>query len=142
MKILISGSGGGLRTLVVFYLLLVPAYLLPFAVWHCITTNHVFSVTRIDDVRLEMRLDALVYWWILSTNAFAAVLTLGMAIPWAQVRMARYKLSCLVVTGDLDHFEGDVREDPAATGEFGQAVHGIAAQICGAVDQPLVLDDL
>ncbi len=41
------------------------------------------------------------------TNTLAIVFTLGLALPWAQVRLARYKLSCLtfVPAGPLDDIE-------------------------------------
>ncbi|MEM1412369.1 MAG: YjgN family protein [Pseudomonadota bacterium] len=115
------GSGTGMTGVVIatvaIYALLIPAYLVPFAAWHCITTNHVLSMTRIEGLRVHMALDPWVYWWILFSNAVIAVVTLGLAIPWAKVRMVRYKLSCLQVSGSVEDFEAGARSDPSALGD-------------------------
>lgn len=117
-----SGAPNVLLFMGLTYAVLIPVYLVPFAAWHCITTNHVLSQTRLEDLAFQMRLDPWIYWWLLVSNAFAALLTLGMAIPWAKVRMARYKLSCLTVRGALDRFKAGPRDDPSALGdELGEA---------------------
>ena len=108
--------------LVTLYSTAVFAYLAPFAAWYCMVNNHVFSNTRLEKLYFNMQLDGVLYWWIMVSNAFAAVLTLGMAIPWAKVRMFRYKLSCLTVSGSLDGFLAALEQDPGAFGdELGQA---------------------
>ncbi|MEE4173938.1 MAG: YjgN family protein [Xanthomonadales bacterium] len=101
----------------VTYGVLIPVYLLPWAIWHCITNNHVFNVSSLGTLRFDLRLDALVFWWIQLTNAVAAVLTLGLAIPWAKVRLLRYRLSRLSVRGDTDEFLAGARSDPGAAGD-------------------------
>lgn len=123
---LAMGKGAESYQFIIFmavtYALLIVAYLAPFAAWYCIINNHVANNTRLDELALELRLEGILYWWILASNAFAAILTLGMAIPWAKVRMTRYKLSCLSLRGDLDGFMGDTEQDPGALGdELGQA---------------------
>ncbi len=48
------------------------------------------------------------------------VLTLGLYTPWAQIRLARYRLQGLELEahGSLDHFVADAAAPiPAATGE-------------------------
>lgn len=117
-----EGAPSFIITMVVIYGLAVPVYMVPFAAWHCITTNHVISETRLEELGFRMRLDAWMYWWLLVSNAAAALVTLGMAIPWAKVRMVRYKLSCLELTGDPRVFEAGERDDPSALGdELGEA---------------------
>ena len=97
-------------------------YLLPFAVWKVLTSNHVISVSCVRRVRFSMEMKAGAYWWLLVSNAMGAVLTVGLAIPWAIVRMIRYKLSCLTLEGDLSGFTGSQRPDQSATGdEIGDA---------------------
>ncbi len=106
-----------LITIGLAYLLFIPAYLLPFSVWHCMTTNHVISVTRLENLGFRLRLGMMKYWWIMVSNAAVAVISLGMAIPWAKVRMERYRISCLEVTGDPNVFLAGTRRDPTATAE-------------------------
>lgn len=56
---------------------------------------------------------------IYATNLVAIVFTLGLAIPWAQIRTARYRLehTSLVVSGDLDSIAAGDRVGVSATGE-------------------------
>lgn len=106
----------------IMYLLLVPAYVLPFAIWHTRVNNHVVSRTRVGQLSLRLELKAVAYWWILLSNGVVAVLTLGLAIPWAKVRMLRYRLSRTGLSGPLDDFAAADRNDPSALGdELGSA---------------------
>jgi uncharacterized membrane protein YjgN (DUF898 family) len=47
------------------------------------------------------------------------MLTFGLATPWAQIRMARYRSSKLEFIGDVDfdQFVGDKKVEIKATGE-------------------------
>ncbi|NND45674.1 MAG: DUF898 domain-containing protein, partial [Xanthomonadales bacterium] len=75
---------------VVIYGLAVPLYLLPFAAWHVLTTNHVISSAQIENLRFNMAMQVFGYWSVLVSNAIVAVLSLGLAIPWTKVRMLKY----------------------------------------------------
>jgi uncharacterized membrane protein YjgN (DUF898 family) len=57
--------------------------------------------------------------WIYLSNMFALIITLGLATPWAQIRLARYHMEHLAVTGeaDLDKFVGEKKEATRALGE-------------------------
>jgi uncharacterized membrane protein YjgN (DUF898 family) len=57
--------------------------------------------------------------WIYASNLIAIMLSVGMAIPWAATRTARYRAECLALEceGGLDAFVGEVARDVAATGE-------------------------
>ncbi len=62
------------------------------------------------------------YWWIMTSNALVAVLSLGLAIPWTKIRMIRYKLSCLSARGELKVYRGTNVGRQSATGdEIGDA---------------------
>lgn len=112
--------GGG--ALVVVYAISIPIYLLPFALWHVKTTNHVFSSTRLEGTTFHMSMQVFRYWGILVSNAIVAVLSLGLAIPWAKVRMLRYRLGCLLIEGRLSGYAGVHAGSRTATGdEIGQA---------------------
>jgi uncharacterized membrane protein YjgN (DUF898 family) len=52
-------------------------------------------------------------------NTLLIVLTLGLFLPWAQVRLARYRLESLSleVHGGLDAFVADQQSQVAAAGE-------------------------
>ncbi len=81
--------------------------------------NLVWSSTGLGEHDLYSRMQISGYLKILLTNLLGIVFTLGLFIPFAQVRMARYKLSCmgLLAQGDLGAFvAGQVQAD-SATGE-------------------------
>jgi uncharacterized membrane protein YjgN (DUF898 family) len=64
---------------------------------------------------LEIRRLAVIY----ATNLLAIAFTLGLMIPWAAVRTARYRADCLALEGDesLDAFVGDMSRQVGAAGE-------------------------
>ena len=87
--------------------------------------NYAWSRTRIGDDRFELDLELKTLSAIYLTNVIAIALTLGLAIPWAKFRLARYKLSrlSLVAAGDLDRHVAEQRQQMAAFGEeLGQAL--------------------
>ena len=57
--------------------------------------------------------------WLYLSNIVVLVLTLGLATPWAQIRMARYRISHLALTGetDWDQFVGEKKDASRALGE-------------------------
>lgn len=57
--------------------------------------------------------------WIMLTNLIASVLSFGLLIPWASVRLARYRFDNLTLEtyGDLDHFLNAKCEPTSAIGE-------------------------
>lgn len=57
--------------------------------------------------------------WIMLSNLVASVLSFGLLVPWAAVRLARYRLNSLTLEtyGDLDHYLGAKVEETSAIGE-------------------------
>jgi len=57
--------------------------------------------------------------WLYLSNALIVIITLGLATPWAQIRMARYRAEHLALTGeaDWDKFVGEKKESSRAMGE-------------------------
>jgi len=57
--------------------------------------------------------------WIMFSNLVASVLSVGLLIPWASVRLARYRLDNLSLrsVGDLDHYRNGQLEKTSAAGE-------------------------
>ena len=83
-------------------------------------SNLVFNNTRLDGEvsftsTLKLRRLAVIYL----TNMFAILFSLGLAIPWAVVRMMRYRAECLTLESStsLDAFVGGVSAQVGATGE-------------------------
>lgn len=81
--------------------------------------NLVWNNTTLDNLTFKSTLRARDYLWIYVSNIIAIALTFGLATPWAQIRLARYRASKLQLVGDVDFdkFVGDKKEEVKATGE-------------------------
>jgi uncharacterized membrane protein YjgN (DUF898 family) len=82
-------------------------------------TNIVFNNVALDHVQFRSTLRTGWMFWIYLSNAIAIVLSVGMLIPWASVRMVRYRLdnTQLLATEDIDRFVAERQEQVTATGE-------------------------
>lgn len=99
-------------------------YLVAFAVVFAYTrsrvANVVFNYTRLAGrVRFTSKLRARRLARIYITNVIAIVASLGLLIPWAAIRTARYRAECLQLecSGGLEAFAADVASHVSATGE-------------------------
>jgi uncharacterized membrane protein YjgN (DUF898 family) len=82
--------------------------------------NLVFNETRLDGrVRFRSTLSARRLAVIYAGNAAAIVFSLGLSIPWAVIRTARYSAECLAIDceGGLEAFAADVATQVGAAGE-------------------------
>lgn len=81
-------------------------------------TNHIFNNLKLSFVRFKMDIR---FWKLLGihlSNIFLILLTLGVYLPWAKVRVVRYKLSCVIVyAADLEQFVASETEQTKALGE-------------------------
>ena len=81
--------------------------------------NLIWNNTTLDKLSFRSSLRARDFAWLYFTNIVAIMLTFGLATPWAQIRMARYRTSKLQIVGDVDfdQFVGDRKAEVKATGE-------------------------
>lgn len=103
-----------------FYLL----YFAAFVFLRAKLTNLMWNNTVLDEVRFESSLSPAWLGWIYLGNALAILASVGLLIPWAMVRTARYRAACLTVVADqpLDQFAANSRADETAVGaEIGDA---------------------
>ncbi len=65
--------------------------------------------------------------WLYYSNALGIILSFGLLIPWARIRMTNYRISCMSVMsdGDPDNFIADEQSHNDATGEELGEVFGI-----------------
>ena len=82
-------------------------------------SNLVWNNTTLDQLSFKSSLRARDFMWLYFTNMLAIMFTFGLATPWAQIRMARYRTSKLQIIGnvDFDQFVGDKKAEVKATGE-------------------------
>ncbi len=96
-------------------------------IYHAGVRNVVFNETVIDSRHLlSSTLSRRRYTWIAVTNFLATIFSLGLARPWAAVRMARYMAACTALhsTGSLDRYFGEVNAVGSATGSEFMDVEG------------------
>lgn len=81
--------------------------------------NLVWNHTTLDKLSFKSSLRARDFIWLYMTNIIAIMCTFGLATPWAQIRMAKYRASKLQIVGDVDfdQFVGDKKAEMKATGE-------------------------
>ena len=89
-------------------------------------SNVMWQHTRLDQHTFECTLRVRNVLWLYFSNGIAILCTLGLAIPWAQIRMARYRAGkfALLAGGELDNF----------VAEAGQAEGAAGAELLGALD--------
>jgi uncharacterized membrane protein YjgN (DUF898 family) len=88
-------------------------------VFHALITNLIWSSTRLGEHRIECRMPPLTLIWISASNFVLVVVTLGLFIPWAMVRLAKFQLESvtLLPAGDLQEFADAEPETIGAVGE-------------------------
>jgi len=82
--------------------------------------NLVYGNTTLEGgVSMRSTLRARTLAGVYFTNAFAIVFSVGLAIPWAAIRVARVRAAALeiVATQDLEHFVAGAAAPVGATGE-------------------------
>lgn len=104
-----------------FFAVMVPVYLAIFFVAIFLRvryTNLLWNSTRIDHHRFKSTLQLRHMVWLYVSNGVLMLVTLGLATPWAMVRLARYRAECfaLVTQGSLDDYVAASNTRPGATG--------------------------
>jgi len=82
------------------------------------TLNLIANSTTIGPVKLEGSLGARKLAWLYVSNVVAVLATIGLATPWATIRLARYRAECLAARTDapLDMLLAGTSPDATATG--------------------------
>lgn len=80
--------------------------------------NLFWKNTTLGPHRFESTLRARDMLWIYASNIVVIVCTLGLGVPWAMVRLARYRAEhfAMVAEGSLDGFVADASGSTSATG--------------------------
>ena len=92
------------------------------------TRNVAFNATLIDGRhRLVSNVGRRRYTWISVTNVLATFASLGLARPWAAIRMARYMAAttALSVSGPLDDFISAAQQEGGAVGSEYMDMEGL-----------------
>lgn len=130
----LGGDGDGLTPYLIVaavYFAFIPflaVYLVAGLLYRAGVRNVAFCETVIDGRHvLHSDLGRWRYVWISVSNVIATLFTLGLARPWAAIRMARYMAECtaLDTTGRLEDYVSGIRAEGAAVGSEFMDVEGI-----------------
>ena len=105
-----------------FFISAAVTYGTAFFVWSYVAarvTNLSYNSSKLGEHRFRSTVRARDLIAIYLTNAVAIVLSVGMLVPWAQVRLARYRAAHFVLCaqGDLAAFVAEASADRSAFGE-------------------------
>lgn len=81
--------------------------------------NLVWNNTKLDNHQFSCNLSALRLGWLYISNFMFIILTLGLFKPFADIRLARYRIEqmAMLPSGDLDHYLASEQQNVSATGE-------------------------
>jgi len=111
---------------------LILAILLGLSVYRVICRNLMLrSMTLLNVATFESKINPLRYVWIRFSNMIVAILTLGLMIPWANVRAHKYLSDCsgVNVTGDLDQFIDEATKNKSSLGEEFAELEGFEVNV-------------
>ena len=124
---MLSGDGTGFQGLVTGFaaaapaimLVLIASILVVSSLFGAYMQNLVWGNTQLGAHRFYSRVSARRLLWISVTNFLGIVLTFGLFMPFAAIRMTRFKLESmgLAVNGDLSGFIADQQQQATAAGE-------------------------
>ncbi|GGO77967.1 membrane protein [Marinobacterium nitratireducens] len=106
-------------------LLSVPFYYLAFVFVDTQMTNLTLNHASLDEHRFESRMETAAVCRLLITNTLGIMLSLGLLIPWAKIRMARYRAECtgVLFRGEPDRYIQTREAEQNAFGEeLGEAL--------------------
>lgn len=111
--------GAAILMPIVMTAMIAPVYFWIFAYFQTRRTNLVYNNIDVGGHKLRCKLRVRDMFLLYLTNTIAIVLSLGLLMPWARVRTARYRASRtqLQAHGDLGEFANSQRERQSAFGE-------------------------
>jgi len=94
-------------------------YIVLFAGFTAATSNLLYNSTSLEEHHFVARWNLFSYARLVVVNFLATLLTLGLFMPWAKVRLARYKAehTTVLVAGSLDKFVEDQRQQESSVAE-------------------------
>ncbi len=92
--------------------------IVPAAYWQVFVFNATFCYLQLgENVKFKAMLATKPFAWLLISNLLMVLFSLGLAYPWAAIRLAKYKLEAIRCQGGFDSFEGASTADRNALGE-------------------------
>lgn len=112
-------QAGSILFNLVFVLIFIP-YIVVYALYKAGVSNAVYNNSGLGPHRFGSQLSRRRLTWLYLTNVVAIIVSLGLLIPWATIRLLRYRLETFHIDaqGSLDDFAASqVPSRPGAAGE-------------------------
>lgn len=108
-----------MQWLILVGLCLLPILIALYGYLYTSLSNLVLNHIELGQCRFESRLETSKIIWLYLSNTLAIIFSVGLLIPWAKIRLAAYRFSCLSVLsdGNLDSFIAGTAEADSAFGE-------------------------
>lgn len=116
----IRHAGPSAVPMVVAFILAIYAWIFSvIPVFLTLTQNLIWNNTRLGPHRFQCHMKIGRMLFITMTNLVGVIITLGLFIPFAQVRMMKYRIESMSLypVGSLDDFIAETHADAGATGE-------------------------
>lgn len=109
------------NTIIIFAVMMLLLLLLNFlakGVFDALMANYVWSKTTLNKTTFECKWNIKTLAWIYLSNFLVIVLSFGLLIPWAKIRLMRYKIENFsIITSEIDDFIATQKKDRESLGE-------------------------
>lgn len=116
-------------TMTVGYIFLLVMFALGGVIYMTLLRNHVYGHTTLGPKEHGFRSTVSVstFLWLALSNAIVVLCSLGLMLPWAQVRIHRYlaQNTALLPNGSLEEFTGEIISDTNAIGDAYSDIEGV-----------------
>ncbi len=111
-----------------FYAFIFIAFFPAATIYQAFIRNTIFNNSTLDGKhKFHSDVKPLQLVWIVISNAIVVIFTLGLMLPWAQIRLARYNAehTQLLPGGSLDEFVGQIEAQAGALGDAYTDLEGV-----------------
>ncbi len=109
------------------YLILLPAFVIGGVIYQAMIRNHVYAHTKLGKHGFKSTITVGGLLALILTNVLITVCSLGLLLPWAQVRLHQYMAdnTQALPNGSIDDFHGQLIEDQGAIGDAYSDIEGL-----------------
>lgn len=123
-----SDPAAGVQLMITIYAVFFAGFIPAVFIYRALTRNAIYNGTILEGGHdLRSNVSAAKLFWIAISNMVIVVCTLGLMLPWAQIRVAKYLAAHTGVElgGSLDDFVGQQHEATTALGDAYSDIEGI-----------------
>jgi uncharacterized membrane protein YjgN (DUF898 family) len=98
------------------------------AMWTCVIRNYTYNNLEVEQLaKFESTLEVGSYAMLLFINTIGVIFTLGLAYPWALVRLQQYRASCTAVllSDDIEHLTDPLHQASSVFAEEASDLYDI-----------------